>query len=654
MKEQDYMNIMSTIRAEYIEEAISWDGAERRRIRQIRRMTASFGAVAAAVAIVVGVVAYKEHTKKPDIATSEAESSIAEETEQTENIFGGQGELRIHSGVFGKIYFQDDAYWYHNGLRWSAGGGISTYYEEPAGFFADSTQMYRVHDDKIFTLDSFGKETLLVDASEWQDIRPETDQVLSVKKEGDSLLFSLDTMSQYPEIVVVNLKTGEAQTLVDPSLSETFGGDADGFYAFNWDAGNFYHFDPSGNITGNEPVFALADDQHLCSAAFADDTIYAIYQKYDEARHDFNEQLYLVACNLKTDQISMETPLSAGCSVLSDQNCYRAAFEDGKFNVYKSPITLIGQNVVRKFSVPADEIWELTGQALPNLIDLDIVETGDTMIMTFPEQMNNGELCVTKHGEEGVMIDTNTGKVLYFGRNYNAADTPETTATTHETTTAPDDAAQGTTAAQDTTAAPETTLTVTTTAAPAETTAAVTTAQPADTLTEEQCITYAKYLLDRYIRVYEDYACGSAVVVDSNDQKTVPSGNPDYPSRYDRVTSVATADDLRKIFAEVVAGSEYDYFNKLAFGDNVYGVQLYREFDGKLYVAEVGKGGEFFGWMWDTLKISNITADSFTATVSQTEFNNEIRTFTFDFVDTKEGTGNSFRISKSHTRIHDN
>ncbi|MBR6718052.1 MAG: hypothetical protein IKI77_06875 [Oscillospiraceae bacterium] len=648
MKEQDYMNIMSTIRAEYIEEAISWDGAERRRIRQIRRMTASFGAVAAAVAIVVGVVAYKEHTKKPDIATSEAESSIAEETEQTENIFGGQGELRIHSAVFGKIYFQDDAYWYHNGLRWSAGGGISTYYEEPAGFFADSTQMYRVHDDKIFTLDSFGKETLLVDASEWQDIRPETDQVLSVKKEGDSLLFSLDTMSQYPEIVVVNLKTGEAQTLVDSSLSETFGGDADGFYAFNWDAGNFYHFDPSGNITGNEPVFALADDQHLCSAAFADDTIYAIYQKYDEARHDFNEQLYLVTCNLKTDQISMEKPLSAGCSVLSDQNCYRAAFEDGKFNVYKSPITLIEQNIVRKYSVTADEIWELTGQALPNLIDLDITEPDDTMIMTFPEQMDNGELCVTKHGEEGVMIDTNTGKVLYFGRNYNAADAPETTAPETGSTTAPDDAAQGTTAAQDTAAAPETTLNAATTSALSETTAA-TTSQSADKLTEEQCITYAKDLLDRYVQTYENYVFGDHVAVDSTDQKTVPSDNPDYSTRYDRVTAVATANDLRKIFAEVVTGSEYDYFNKIAFGDNVYGLPYYREFDGKLYAAETGKGGEFFGWMWDTLKISSITADSFTATVSQTGYGNEIETFTFDIVNTEDG----FRISKSSPRLHE-
>ena len=70
MKEQDYMNLMGTIRGEYLEEAVSWDGSERRRIRQIRRMTVSFGAVAAALAIVVGMIAYKEQKQKIPTADS--------------------------------------------------------------------------------------------------------------------------------------------------------------------------------------------------------------------------------------------------------------------------------------------------------------------------------------------------------------------------------------------------------------------------------------------------------------------------------------------------------------------------------------------------------------------------------------------------------
>ena len=76
MKEQDYMNIMGAIRGEYLEEAVSWDGSERRRIRQIRRMTVSFGAVAAALAVVVGMIAYKANKDRIEIANSVPESSI--------------------------------------------------------------------------------------------------------------------------------------------------------------------------------------------------------------------------------------------------------------------------------------------------------------------------------------------------------------------------------------------------------------------------------------------------------------------------------------------------------------------------------------------------------------------------------------------------
>ena len=58
MREQDYMKIMNNLREDYISEAVSWDGTAQKNRRSIRRMSLGVGAIAAAMAVVVGGIGY--------------------------------------------------------------------------------------------------------------------------------------------------------------------------------------------------------------------------------------------------------------------------------------------------------------------------------------------------------------------------------------------------------------------------------------------------------------------------------------------------------------------------------------------------------------------------------------------------------------------
>lgn len=58
MKEQDYMKIMNDLREDYISEAVSWDGSAQKNRRAIRRMSYGIGAIAAAMAVVIGGIGY--------------------------------------------------------------------------------------------------------------------------------------------------------------------------------------------------------------------------------------------------------------------------------------------------------------------------------------------------------------------------------------------------------------------------------------------------------------------------------------------------------------------------------------------------------------------------------------------------------------------
>ena len=128
MKEQDYIQIMNRIRKDHIENAMMWEAPVQQNRRSIRRLSAGVGAIAAAIAVCVGVIGYTGSlgmlTATNDIETESAVSGTAEtdpsavteavtvydpasvETTETTsetlpetapaetNIFGGTGTLR--------------------------------------------------------------------------------------------------------------------------------------------------------------------------------------------------------------------------------------------------------------------------------------------------------------------------------------------------------------------------------------------------------------------------------------------------------------------------------------------------------------------------------------------------------------------------------
>ena len=193
MKEKDYMNVMYNIREEYIEEAISWDGAERRRSRSIHRMTMSVGAIAAAIAVTIGVIAYTAKN------TNELLPADSDSAEDGRNIFGGHGELTPYLSTGGAAFFRDDECWYRGSYltmseyllsstpnyqydKWSVNGGkingicddpacthsegsgcpVSRYFSKTNNgrLMTDGEKLYVARANKLYVTDSYGNETL--------------------------------------------------------------------------------------------------------------------------------------------------------------------------------------------------------------------------------------------------------------------------------------------------------------------------------------------------------------------------------------------------------------------------------------------------------------------------------------------------------------
>ncbi len=113
MKENDYMKWMEGIHEEYLVEAASWTGNERRHIRMMRRYAAGMGGVAAALAVVIGGIAYTNR-KMPNIANG----GIPE----GQNFLGGKGALHCYvegnpnetaNYTANRIWLRDDENWYN-------------------------------------------------------------------------------------------------------------------------------------------------------------------------------------------------------------------------------------------------------------------------------------------------------------------------------------------------------------------------------------------------------------------------------------------------------------------------------------------------------------------------------------------------------------
>ncbi|MBQ8921345.1 MAG: hypothetical protein IJ060_04180 [Oscillospiraceae bacterium] len=107
MNETKYTEIMSGIRRDYIEEAVTWDGSERKHSREIRRMTLGICGIAASIAVVSGFLFFSARKNKPE--TRSAPPALSE---SEQNFLGGHGELRPYLSTGDQILLRDAEYCY--------------------------------------------------------------------------------------------------------------------------------------------------------------------------------------------------------------------------------------------------------------------------------------------------------------------------------------------------------------------------------------------------------------------------------------------------------------------------------------------------------------------------------------------------------------
>ena len=159
MKEQDYMKIMNDLREDYISEAVSWDGSAQKNRRAIRRMSYGIGAIAAAMAVVIGGIGYSTYR---DRLAADSESS-SDFTEQHLNLLGGHGELHGYLTADGRSFFRDNSYFYGEDVKWAIDGStplINVEGDSTPLLLTDGKQLYTQHDGNVYVTDSYGGETL--------------------------------------------------------------------------------------------------------------------------------------------------------------------------------------------------------------------------------------------------------------------------------------------------------------------------------------------------------------------------------------------------------------------------------------------------------------------------------------------------------------
>ena len=641
MKEQDYMNIMGAIRGEYLEEAVSWDGSERRRIRQIRRMTVSFGAVAAALAVVVGMIAYKANKDRIEIANSVPESSIVSTPdessqvpviEQETNLFGGHGEVRQIQNTMGSMLY-DDEYLYLGMSKVSllqSGKYIpmdeSAY---PAGLMTDGRTLFRLHDGKLFETDSYGNETELMNLSDYQ--LPENSSFFGIKKLSSRMLV-LQSSEENPQQTVIDLQ-GKKALKTDQVRSVMGAAGETGYYAMDDTDGSLYLVTLNNGTLKTENVLGPVYSQNEATCSI------------DSAKLD-GGKLYMIAREITNDEGGyikwhIVRDLATGKMVKTElpgnQNIYlgsaliRSAIEDGAFTVYRSNLDL--SNETRILHLPVSDYIDVQTYGMPDVPLVETVtESPDLVRLVLPVTDSKGSLFRTLHGEESVIIDLRTGKTVFTGPDYN--DNAE-----------PDNAVSVTAAEAAGTTAETTVLTTET--------SAVTTAVTTDSMTEEQRKALAKELIRNYCYSVESLAYGSSDNLDISDMREVAEANAFGGTdqiQYARVKGMHSIAEIRQEMQKHVTGAAYEELISFMEGraGSCAGKPVYREFDGKLYSNIMGKGAEFMGWLWDTMTVEQITENGFTVTVKEESYGGDIIIHRFECTDLQDGTDHSFRVSR-HT-----
>lgn len=126
----------------------------------------------------------------------------------------------------------------------------------------------------------------------------------------------------------------------------------------------------------------------------------------------------------------------------------------------------------------------------------------------------------------------------------------------------------------------------------------------------------AEALMKEYCHIIDGYGIGAPDKCNYED--SVPDKEP-YLTYY-RVTEAPfdSVQGVKDYLAKYLTSKEYDNFIDQLFGDAEH--PLYKEVGGKLYCCPMNKGAEILDVQWDTVKVSDVTDNSATATVTEISY----------------------------------
>ena len=166
-------------------------------------------------------------------------------------------------------------------------------------------------------------------------------------------------------------------------------------------------------------------------------------------------------------------------------------------------------------------------------------------------------------------------------------------------------------------------------------------------MTDEERKETAKAMIECYCYVTDRLIYGDPLPVE-DDVKIVKIDGVEWDARYHKISvpnqyEIDSIDDLKWQIGQVLTGKEYDDAVKIALDGEF--APIFKEFDGELYLAEIGKGTLYGDWLWDTMTISNVTDKGFTAEIQMKSYGDMIGRCSFDFTDAALGAPLDFRVS---------
>ena len=428
MKDQDYIKIMDRISKNKIEEAFTWDASANKTRRSIRQLSLGIGAIAAAIAVVIGGISYNYRDRLH--ANPGDESSDAQR-----NLLGGHGEIKGFVGTDGNMLFRDDNNYYlpigysSDGsegvsstnsldyLKWSINGSTGTERHTFDGrLLTDGEQLYTCHDHELFTVDSYGDETFF-SAVPWQ---PCTIRKLCEGWYFLSAFVEDSWIDGEPKPnVILNLNGSPLNQFVD------YGNVcSDGKNVYYSDFSNQTYAAPLNDIQNASIVADLTmredykqapqwPEQELQEWLVKDDCIYSLHSSPAASG-----PVSLMCTPLHGDSDSRESSiLTESYPTSSDQFLKNHLLNDRmyQFSVkYQNGFTglsvsdLAVTEETDYFVVESESLWETdpTGE----MSDFILFDTGEHIIFTLPKD--------GKNGEQIVQVNKETGEYQYFGENY--------------------------------------------------------------------------------------------------------------------------------------------------------------------------------------------------------------------------------------------